>query len=311
MKERNYSPIRMLICLILIIGLFCSQKFSLLGSDLSAQMGDLIYRTFPGGEGSALSLPHLLVLVLMAAIVWLVLDLIRMLIAKMALKNGRSKTVAELIVSISKYIAVIIAVIWGCTIIGIDVSAVVASLGVLGLILGFGAQSLIEDIVTGIFMIFEGQFNIGDIIILDDFRGTVVNIGVRATTIRDDGGNEKVVNNSDIRNFQNRSRNQSVAACDIGITYGANLKETEAIILEALPDLFEENRDVWLDVPAYKGVEALADSSVVLRFVVHCTEQNVFAARRRLNGELKNLFDEKGIEIPFPQVDVHHIDKKF
>ena len=310
MKERNYSPIRMLICLILIVGLFCAQKFSLLG-DLSTQMSTLIHSTFPGGEGSALSLPHLLVLVLMVAIVWLLLDLLRMLISKLALKNGRSKTVAELLVSISKYIAVIIAVIWGCTIIGIDVSAVIASLGVLGLILGFGAQSLIEDIVTGIFMIFEGQFNIGDIIILDDFRGTVVNIGVRATTIRDDGGNEKVVNNSDIRNFQNRSRSQSVAVTDIGISYGANLKETEAIIQEALPGMLEANKDVWLDVPAYKGVEALADSSVVLRFIVHCTEDNVFAARRRLNGELKNLFDEKGIEIPFPQVDVHHIDKKF
>lgn len=311
MKKRNYSPIRMLICLIVIIGLFCSQKFSLLGSDLSTQMADLIYRTFPGGEGSALTLSHLLVLVLMIAIVWLVLDLLRILLSKLAEKKGRSQTVAELIISISKYIAIIIAVIWGCSIIGIDVSAVIASLGVLGLILGFGAQSLIEDIVTGIFMIFEGQFNIGDIIILDDFRGTVVNIGVRATTIRDDGGNEKVVNNSDIRNFQNRSRAQSLAVCDIGISYGANLKETEAVILEALPHMLEANKDVWLTAPMYRGVEALADSSVVLRFIVYCTEENVFAARRRLNGELKNLFDAKGIEIPFPQVDVHHIDKGF
>lgn len=311
MNQKNYSPIRMLICLILIIGLVCSQKFALLGTDLTAQMSEIIGTSFPGGKDSAVSLSHLLVLVLMISIVWLALDLLRMTISKLALKNGRSKTVAELIISISKYIAVIIAVIWGCTIIGIDVSAVIASLGVLGLILGFGAQSLIEDIVTGIFMIFEGQFNIGDIIILDDFRGTVVNIGVRATTIRDDGGNEKVVNNSDIRNFQNRSRSQSLAVCDIGISYGANLKETEAIILDALPDMLEANKDVWLTAPSYKGVEALADSAVVLRFIVYCTEQNVFAARRRLNGELKNLFDAKGIEIPFPQVDVHHIDKGF
>ncbi|MBQ3009574.1 MAG: mechanosensitive ion channel family protein [Oscillospiraceae bacterium] len=311
MKEKNYSPIRMLICLIVIIALFCSQKFSLLGADLSAQMAALISSTFPGGENSTMSLSHLLVIALMVAIVWLGLDLLRFVVSRLALKNGRSKTVAELVISISKYIAVIIAVIWGCTIIGIDVSAVVASLGVLGLILGFGAQSLIEDIVTGIFMIFEGQFNIGDIIILDDFRGTVVNIGVRATTIRDDGGNEKVVNNSDIRNFQNRSRVQSLAVCDIGISYGANLKETEAVILSALPDMLEANKDVWLTAPIYKGVEALADSSVVLRFIVYCTEENVFAARRRLNGEMKNLFDEKGIEIPFPQVDVHHIDKGF
>lgn len=311
MKEKKNPTIRMLICLILIIGLYAAQKFSLLGADLSAQMGDLIYRSFPGGEGSALSLSHLLVLVLMVSIVWLALDLLRTVISKLTLKSGRSQTVAELIISISKYIAVIIAVIWGCTIIGIDVSAVIASLGVLGLILGFGAQSLIEDIVTGIFMIFEGQFNIGDIIILDDFRGTVVNIGVRATTIRDDGGNEKVVNNSDIRNFQNRSRCQSLAVCDIGISYGANLKETEAVILEALPNMLEANKDVWLTAPIYRGVEALADSCVVLRFIVYCTEPNVFAARRRLNGEMKNLFDEKGIEIPFPQLDVHHIDKGF
>jgi len=311
MKEKNFSIPRMLICLLLIVALLNYRSLPFLGSETVTQIGDIIASTFPGGENTTITLAHLLVLVLMTAIVWLALDLIRMVITKINIKNGRPKTVVELIVSMSKYIAVIIAVIWGCSIIGIDVTAVIASLGVLGLILGFGAQSLIEDIVTGIFMIFESQFNIGDVIILDDFRGTVVNIGVRATTIRDDGGNLKVVNNSDIRNFQNRSKTLSLAVCDIGISYDANLKEVEAVIKEALPSMLEPNQDVFAEAPAYKGVEALADSSVVLRIIVKCTEENVFGARRRLNAEMKNLFDEKGISIPFPQVDVHHIDKAF
>ena len=311
MKEKKFSIPRMIICLLLVVGLLNYRSLSFLGSDTITSITNIIESSFPGGENTSLTLAHLLVLVLMTSIVLLALDLVRMILTKINLKNGRSKTVTELVINLSKYIAVIVACIWGCTIIGIDVTAVVASLGVLGLILGFGAQSLIEDIVTGIFMIFEGQINIGDVVILDDFRGTVVSIGVRTTTIRDDGGNLKVVNNSDIRNFQNRSRDMSVAVSDIGISYDANLKEVEALIKEALPSLLEPNKDVFAEAPQYRGVEALADSSVVLRVIVKCTEQNVFGARRRLNGELKNLFDEKGISIPFPQVDVHHIDKKF
>ena len=186
-----------------------------------------------------------------------------------------------------------------------DVTASLASVGVVTLIIGFGAQSLIEDVLTGIFLIAEGRYNVGDILVLDDFRGKVVDISVRTTTLEDSGGNHKIINNSEIRNFQNRSQETSVAVSTISIGYDADLRAVEAVIADALPAMYEENRGVFLDVPQYLGVEELAGSGVVLKFIVSATEENIFAARRALNRSLKLLFDEKGIDIPYPQFTVH------
>ena len=149
----------------------------------------------------------------------------------------------------------------------------------------------------------------GDIIILDDFRGTVRSIGVRTTVIEDAGGNLKVVNNSDIRNFQNRSRNNSVALVLVSVAYSTDLRKLEKILQEKLPGLKEEHPDLYLTTPRYLGVDELADSGINLKFAADVTEANVFAGQRMLARDLKILFDENGIEIPFPQVVVHKAEE--
>lgn len=236
------------------------------------------------------------VYLLCAALTWLL---------RVLSKNTRVKTVTELVSSVIRYLGVILGVVWALTILGLNATAAFASLGIITLIIGFASQRLIEDVISGLFIVMEGQYNVGDIIILDDFRGTVQRIGVRTTTIVDPGGNYKVVNNSDIRNFQNRSKALSLAVSEIGITYEEDIPRVEAILKDALPAMLARNADVFLAAPKYLGVEALADSAVVLRFTVDCTEENVFAARRRLNRELRVLFAEKNIDIPFPQLTVH------
>ena len=128
---------------------------------------------------------------------------------------------------------------------------------------------------------------------------------MRTTVIEDVGKNLKIVNNSDIRNFQNRSRNDSYAVCLVGVSYSTNIPAMERIIADAMPKIYAANEDLFLDVPEYLGIEDLADSSMVLKFQVLTKEENVFRSRRRLNRELKLLFDATGIEIPFPQVVVH------
>ena len=213
-------------------------------------------------------------------------------------KETRARTVCSLTRSILSYTAVLLSVFFGLRALGVDVTASLASVGVVTLIIGFGAQSLIEDVLTGIFLIAEGRYNVGDILVLDDFRGKVVDISVRTTTLEDSGGNHKIINNSEIRNFQNRSQKTSVAVSTISIGYDADLRAVEAVIADALPAMYEENRGVFLDVPQYLGVEELAESGVVLKFIVSATEENIFAARRALNRSLKLLFDEKGIDIP-------------
>ena len=255
------------------------------------------------------TLAQLITLVLALALVWLIYQVLKLILQAVGKRGGRAQTVTNLISGLMKYVAVIAAVVWGLSILGVNATAVLAGVGIVGLILGFGAQSLIEDIITGAFIIFENQYSVGDIIILDDFRGTVRSIGVRTTVIEDAGGNLKVVNNSDIRNFQNRSRNNSVALCLVSVAYSTDLRKLEALLKEALPKLKEEHPDLYLTAPRYLGVDALADSGVNLKFAVDVTEQNVFGAQRMLARDLKILFDEKGVEIPFPQVVVHHADK--
>ena len=117
------------------------------------------------------------------------------------------------------------------------------------------------------------------------------------------------MNNSDIRNLQNRSMNRSITATTICISYDADIPQVEKVIVDALPEMFERNKDVWLSVPKYIGVDNLGESSVELKFIVEVTEANFFGARRRLNRELKILFDKHGIEIPYNQIVVHQSNK--
>lgn len=252
-----------------------------------------------------LNLSHLLALAIVILSIYLAYLLLIWIFRAAGKKSNRTATVTELLCGLTKYAAIIAAVIWGLNILDVNTASVLAGVGIIGLILGFGAQSLIEDIITGFFIIFENQYSIGDIIILDDFRGIVRNIGVRTTTIEDTGGNLKVVNNSDIRNFQNRSRYSSLALCDVSVSYSTDLKQLEAMLKPALARMYNDNQRLYISEPKYFGVEELADSGVVLRFGVETDEAVVFAARRRLARDLKIFCDENGIEIPFPQVVIH------
>ena len=138
------------------------------------------------------TLAHFLTLLLAICVIWLFYTILKLIVAAVGKKNARTRTIASITLGGLKYLAVIAGVIWGLRILGVDTTAILAGVGIIGLILGFGAQSLIEDVITGLFIIFEGKYSIGDIIVLDDFRGIVRDIGVRTTTIEDAGYNLKV-----------------------------------------------------------------------------------------------------------------------
>ncbi len=219
--------------------------------------------------------------------------------------SKRFGTAAELIGSILRVVGTILGAIWGLSIIGIDVTVALAGVGIVALVLSLGAQSLVEDIVTGIFIMIEDRINVGDIVVLDDFRGEITSIGARTTVITDTGGNNKIVNNSDIRNIQNRSAMTSLAICDIGISYGSSIPQAEQVIEAAIDKLFEERKDIIISRPKYMGIQSLDDSAVVMRITAETSEENIFAVQRIMNREFKIAIDEAGIEIPFPQVVVH------
>ncbi len=220
-------------------------------------------------------------------------------------ENHRMKSILSIISSLLKYIAAIVILCWGLSILGVNVSTIVASVGIVALIIGFSAESLIADVVTGTFMIFENQYNVGDIVEVAGFRGTVTNIGVRTTCITDPGGNVKIVNNSAMQNILNRSNNTSRSISDISIPYPTDLLKLEAGIPGLMQEILAAHPDVIKAEPRYLGVQQLADSGVVLRFVADVEEKDIYSGARILNHDLLLGFRKLGVECPYPQVDVH------
>ncbi len=222
-------------------------------------------------------------------------------------RSHRSRTLLTLAVSLLKYIAAIVILCWGLNILGVDLSTIVTAVGILALVLGFGAESLIADLVTGAFMLFENQYNVGDIVEVDGFRGTVSDIGIRTTCITDLGGNVRIVNNSQMKNILNRSDRVSRSISNIAIPYGTDLEKLESEIPGLMESMFEAHRDIMVTPPQYLGVQELADSAVVLRFMVDVEEKDIYTGARVLNHDLLLGFRKLGVECPFPQLDVHKL----
>ena len=231
--------------------------------------------------------------------------LLRFIMQHIHPKNGKTRSFLTLLNSGLSYLTAIIGCFWCLATLGVNLTAILAGVGVLALIVGFGAQSLVEDLVTGVFLVFEDAFNVGDIIEADGFRGTVESIGVRVTCLRDLGGNIKIVNNSDLRNILNRSSRASWATTTVSVAYGTKIKELEPKLAAFMPEIRRRYPDIFLEDPRYSGVQELADSGVVLKFGGTVDEKNIYAAPRILNRELLVFFEENGVQIPFPQVVVH------
>lgn len=221
-------------------------------------------------------------------------------------RSHREGTLLSIVASLVKYVAAVVILCWGLTILGVDVSTIVASVGVLALIVGFGAESLIEDVVTGIFMIFENQYNVGDIVEVNGFRGTVKEIGIRTTSIEDTGKNLKIINNSDMKNILNRSDNASIAASSIDVPYETDLESFEPKLPALMEAIYAKYSEMMLSAPRYLGVQELGASGVTLKFIVEVPEDKIYSGVRILNRELLVGFKKLGVECPFPQVDVHN-----
>ncbi len=230
--------------------------------------------------------------------------LIKFITAKCFVGGNRSITIGKLIGSFLKWVIVIGAILFILSAWGVDASAILASAGILTLVIGLGAQSLVADIVAGVFIVFESEFQVGDIVIINDWRGTVKEIGIRTTKIVDAGGNINIVNNSEITTIINQTKDTSLAKCVVGIDYCESLPRVELAVKENLQKI-KENIPAIIEGPYYKGVTALNTSSVDLLFVAKCKEEDIYQVQRELNREFKLLFDEYKINIPFPQVVVN------
>lgn len=315
MKKVNFNLKRLIVFAVLIllfIWLLNPSWIPFIGEETRDALSNELAGAFSSksADSFGLTLPRVLTLFAVLAITWGVYLIVAFVFKHTTIRTARAKTICGLLQSFCKYAALLISIFWGLSVLGVNTTALFATVGIASLIIGFGAQSLIEDIFTGLAIIFEGQYNVGDILILDNFRGKVVSIGVRTTVLMDIGGNLKIVNNSDVRNLQNRSHELSAAICDVQIGYDEKLERVEKLIEKRLIELKKEQSQRFVGDISYLGVQELGSSGVTLRIVARVNEKSVFDAQRTLNREIKLLFDANNVTIPYTQITLHSDQKE-
>lgn len=232
-------------------------------------------------------------------IIVVITSVIKVILSRIRVSNHRFQTIITLLYSTVQYMAVILGLVWVLHIAGVNVNTIFASVGIVALIVGFSAESLIADVITGLFMLFENQFNVGDVVEIDGYRGFVEKIGIRTISMRDSGDNLKIVNNSNIKDMVNLSHDVSKAICDIRISYEEKLVNVETVLDRLLDECFENHSDIFLKKPVYLGVQDLGEKALVLRIAAEVEEKDIFAGRRILNRDLYLGLERNGVSIPY------------
>ena len=269
---------------------------------------DSVFNSAPTGISALDSMyqnvPAFIDCVKVVFVIYIIGKVCQIILMKALSTTNKGLTAAKLLCSFIKYAVAIVAILAALSAAGVDTAALVASAGILSLVIGLGAQSLIADIIAGLFTIFEGEYQVGDIVVVDGWRGTVEEIGIRSTRIVDAGGNTKIINNSEIKTVINQTQHLSCVSTVISIEYGESLPRVELVIRDNL-DKIKAAIPQIVNGPFYKGVTALSASSVDLIFMSDCKEEDHYIVQRAMNRELKILFDENDINIPFPQIVVN------
>lgn len=233
-------------------------------------------------------------IVVMVIFLCLIAEIVKTVLTNIHFERKRIRTFVTVFLSTMQYSFAIIGLIWALRIMGIDTSIIFAGIGIVSLIVGFSADSLIADMVTGAFLLFDNEYNVGDIIDVGTFHGEVLEVRPRSTFLRDQGGNIKIINNSNMRDIINRSKERSRAVCDITVPTKLDLSVIEDHI-NSLLKAFGNEENVFLEPPEYWGVESLKGQEMVLRIVAWVDERNVYQAQRIINHAIKLKFQELNV----------------
>ena len=221
--------------------------------------------------------------------------------------SKRAKTTTSLIRSLLKYAVILVAIALILSTWGLNVTGIVASIGVLTLIIGLGCQSLISDVISGLFIVFDDYFSVGDLVIIDGFRGYVEEIGLRAVRINDKVGNIKSINNSAITTCVNLSRSLNAITVTMDASYNEDVERCEAIFARELPKIKEKIPQI-VEGPTYKGVSGFEGSGISFAFSIMVKAEDRFQANRDFNREIYQMFVKNDILIPYTQITVNSAD---
>ncbi|MGG1550910.1 mechanosensitive ion channel family protein [Paenibacillus ferrarius] len=213
----------------------------------------------------------------------------------------RSDTIGKLIHNLIAYTVNLVAIMLILGQVGLNLGPLLAGAGVLGLAIGFGAQSLVKDVITGFFIIFEDQFGVGDVIQIDQFKGTVEEIGIRVTRIKSWTGEVHIIPNGNIKQVTNFSTYNSIAIVDVAISYESDIDRTLSVLKEVVGHIHEHTNKIVKE-PEVLGVQMLGTSELKIRVIAECLPNTQGEVGRIMNAQIKKQLDAYGIEVPYPRV---------
>jgi moderate conductance mechanosensitive channel len=213
--------------------------------------------------------------------------------------EGRALTLHRLAENILSYVLIFIVVATLFSVLGIPVASLIAGAGIVGLAVGFGAQGLVSDVVTGFFLLLEKQIDVNDYVTVGNFDGIVEAVGLRTTQIRGFDGTLHFIPNREITSLSNHSRGNMRALVDIGVSYDDDIDRVIGVMQEVCAKFAEKTPSI-VEGPNVLGVQAFGTSEVVIRVIAKTINGEQWAVERDLRKAIKEAFDINGIEIPFP-----------
>ncbi|MGV3563118.1 MAG: mechanosensitive ion channel family protein [Nocardioides sp.] len=220
----------------------------------------------------------------------------------------RARTMGSLLKSVITGVLLAIVGTMMLSEIGVNIAPIIASAGIVGIALGFGAQSLVSDFLSGVFMIFEDQYGVGDEVDLDGTVGTVEAVSLRVTRLRDINGTVWYVRNGEISRVGNMSQNWARTVLDVSVGYGEDLTKVRRVLEDVAHDLWDDEdfKGEILEEPSVWGVQDLGIDGILVRVALKTAPGLQWGIAREMRMRIKNRFDHEGIEIPFPQRVVWH-----
>lgn len=216
------------------------------------------------------------------------------------ISEGRALTLHRLAENIFSYALVFIVAATLFSVFGIPVASLIAGAGIVGLAVGFGAQGLVSDVVTGFFLLLEKQIDVNDYVTVGNFDGIVEAVGLRTTQIRGFNGTLHYIPNREILSLSNHSRGNMQALVDIRVSYNDDIDLAIEVMQKACDQVAKNNPNI-VEAPKVLGVQAFGTSEVVIRVIAKTVNMEQWAVERQLRKSIKEAFDENGIEIPLPQ----------
>ncbi len=221
-------------------------------------------------------------------------------------RQTRANTLGRLLKNVGSVVILTIAFLMILGEWGFNLAPLVASAGIVGVALGFGAQTLVADFLSGVFMLLEDQYGVGDVIDMGEATGTVEDVGLRVTRLRSVDGVVWYVRNGEVIRVGNMSQNWSRALLDVGVAYSSDIARVRELLEDEARRLNEDEEwgELLLEDPEVWGVESIAADAIVIRLVLKTLPGQQWAVARELRQRIKARFDAEGVEIPFPQRSV-------